>query len=143
MRFWSFKIFPDTKRNWYYKAHLFHTKPSMVKFRKSLDKDGANPMRMHEYAALCSAYNSTRKGEERQYGVLLFTQASGRKSGIVSHEIVHAVNYWWRSMERMRWENIQDTHKDGGRADERYAWLLGNCVAQYWREWYQMQKLMK
>lgn len=139
MRYWSFKIYPDRKSPWYYTAHIFHNKKSMYKFRKGLDKDGANKMAGYTFAACCSTYNSTRKGEERQYGVLLFTKGKAR-SGVVSHEIAHATVYWWKHMVNMPWKNVISGKKDGGKADERFAWILGSMVSQFWAGWYQIPK---
>ena len=135
MTFISTKIYTG-KKHWYFKVIIFHTKNSMYKYRDGLTKDGANVMRKpHRYAAICSVWPS--KTEKKQYGALLFTRASARKSGVVSHEIAHATTYWFKHAEKRK--NI---YKDDV-ADERYALLLGNLVAQYWHQWYALPKNFK
>lgn len=139
MRFFTFKIFPTRKgkyKDWYYLVHVFHSEKSMYKYRSVIEKNGASKIG-RDFLACASAYNSNVNGEEKQFGVLMFTQSSARKSGIAAHEIAHAVNYWWKSMERGKWKKIQDD----GKLDEKFAFMLGDCVRQFWCEWYRMRKM--
>lgn len=132
MIFMSFKIFPKPKSKLYYKVFIFHTKNSMYKFRDLVIEDGAKGKIAHRYAAVCSAYPS--KANKNQYGIILFTRSSAKKSGIVSHEITHATTYWAKYMHK----NIDIFYNK--EADEKFAWVLGTLVHQFWKSWYTLPK---
>ncbi len=131
MKVTSFKIYPSASK-WYYTVHIFARRDSMYRYRASLK--GASKMRVHKYLAITSAFNSPE--EEFQYGEILFTRHSGARSGIVAHELCHALTYWWKHMERP-WVDIQNS----GSADERHALLMGNMVNQYWKQWWSTKTL--
>ena len=131
MKVKSFKIYPSRASKWYYTVHIFAQKRTMYRYRKLLQtEDNANPIKSFKFLALVSAFNSNHK--EYQYGEILFTKNSGSRSGIVSHELCHALTYWWKHMESYKWKEITNN----GRADERHALLLGKMVQQYWYNWW-------
>ncbi len=106
--------------------------------REELENDGADKMsKPYKFEALCSAYNS--KKNPQQWGVLMFYLHSSKQSGIVSHEMTHATTYWWKHLAPKNHKNI---YKDGI-ADEKFAWIQGNLVSQYWRTWYEINKPKK
>lgn len=107
----------------------------MYKARKLLQKDdNANKMKKFNFEAVCSSFNSKVKGNERQFGVIMFYLKSARQSGIVSHEMAHATTRYYKHLYKNLdiWEN----HK----ANETFAYILGNMVAQYWDNWYKVVK---
>ena len=106
----------------------------MYKVRKALEDDGANNMGKMNFAAICTAYES--KADPQQFGVLMFTKNSARKSGIVSHELAHAVSFYWPYREKDNWGKILGE----GKVNERFAWITGDFVSQYWRQWYLLKK---
>jgi hypothetical protein len=140
MEFITFKIHPDYPKrlkDWYYKVYIFKRRASMYQFRDTLNEDGANPMKKpHKYYGLCSSFPS--KKNPKQFGVIMFCTGSSKQSGVVSHELTHATTYWWKSIfhKDKKMKNIFGDSK----ADEQYAWVLGNLVAQYWRIWYTIKK---
>src|SRR5207248_1736696 len=105
---------------------IFARKTSMQAFRKGLTKKGANRMNAYRFEAVVSAFVS--KPNPLQFGVILFYTNSSARSGVVSHEMTHATTYFWKAL-RLKRKNI---FKDAW-ADERFAWIQGNLVAQYWK----------
>ena len=142
MRFTTFKLYPEwwqkKYKDWYYTVHIFRTKKSMYSFRDDLEKEGASKMgKPHKYLACCSAYKN--KKEPKQFGVLCFTKASAKRSGVVSHEFTHATTYWWKATRRGKRTNIFNNPA----ADERYARIQGYLVQHYWKTWYEINEKLK
>jgi len=135
IKFNTFKIFlpKKGKKEEYFKVMIFSSKKSMYKIRKILEDEGANHMGKMNFAAICTAYES--KKDQQQFGVLMFTRNSARKSGIVSHEIAHAVSFYWPYREKDNWSKILGE----GKTNERFAWVLGDFVSQYWRQWHSIK----
>lgn len=107
----------------------------MYKARKLLQKeDNADEMRRFRFEAVTSSFNSKTKGNEKQFGVIMFYLKSARQSGIVSHEMAHATTHYYKHLYKNLdiWEN--------NKANETFAWILGNMVAQYLDNWYKAIK---
>lgn len=107
----------------------------MYKGRKFLqEEDNANKMKKFDFEAICSSFNSKHKKNKKQFGVVMFYLKSSARSWIVSHELCHATTYYYKHMVLNKdiWEN--------NRANEKFASILGNMVAQYWDNWYKIVK---
>lgn len=105
----------------------------MYRFRDELVADGAQIMKKpYKYLACCSAFVS--KSEKDQWGVLVFTKASAKRVGVVTHEFFHAVNYWFKYQKK---NNVYEE------ADEPFAYMLGHLVKDYWNAWHKLPKNYK
>jgi len=108
----------------------------MYRYRQQLqEEDNASKMRLPlNFLAVCSTFNSNKPENKHQFGVLLFTENTSKRSGVVSHEIAHAINYWWKHLGPYKWQDIPKKSK----ADERFAYIFGSMINQYWVNWYKL-----
>ncbi len=139
----NFQIFPGEfiigklakyYRDYYFNVYIFSRKSSMYKFRELLQLgDDIKKVRNYNFEAMTSSYKSRYDENEHQFGNILFYQDSAKKSGIVSHEFLHASIFFWCSvMKEGTWEQIpenMDYH-------EVLCYMHGDMVANYWKNWY-------
>lgn len=144
----NFKLYPeksygplkDSNRlerdKYYYQVYIFYSKQSMKKFRKLLQsKDNANKLQSSEteFEAQVSTYKSKFIENRYQFGVILFYKKSAKKAGTVSHEMLHAATFWWKSVfSKREWNKILDDMSN----NELLCYLLGDMVTWYWIFWY-------
>lgn len=128
----EFNIFCDKKN--FYRIIILSSLRSMYDFRKALakmlrKKNIIVPSLNNDFAAECLC---TGKAESGQIGVILFSRHTAAKVAIVTHEITHAVSFYWPLFAKYKWNDIQTNSK----ANEKLAFIAGEMARQYWLEWY-------
>lgn len=118
----------------YYKVLIFSSKEAMYEFSKL--QGGARGK--YNFLAITHHWRGYHlwKGRWRrskQVGVILFCPQS-ITSGIVSHEASHATLY---ALYPNSYERAIRFNK---RSDEKFAWVLGWLVAQFWTTFYGLPK---
>lgn len=104
----------------------------MYNFRRSIQKfDKAYKIKKDNYAAATTSFRSKFPERNKQVGVIVFyTGAIG--SGIVSHEMTHAVTFFWTILKGFEAVKIFFDTKH----NEDFCFIQGELVSQFWENFY-------
>lgn len=117
----------EVENGYYYTVFIFYTEKQMYSFRRSLVGKGYYDAGEDDYSALASMKNYTT--EDMELGVVLFTKRTCRKAGIVTHEMFHAVAFYWEVF-------FPDEFING--RNESFAGVLGQTTSRYWTEFWKL-----
>lgn len=135
----KFKVYPDPAGKEYYDVCIFNSRKEMQDFSGSVT--GMKQMHRNHEAMTISVdvYRvNKKKGTEKKLdmvGMLMFYKG-GFGAGIVSHEIAHAMNYYFNRHKIDFDLGTDRISKKWKKWDEAYAWCLGSMVNQFWKEYY-------
>lgn len=124
-----FKVYFGPKK-FYFTVVLFKTIGEMHVFVRELRRLGMITTRPRNFGGLTATYTKKQK-DLKHIGFITMCEPYSKRSGVVAHEMFHAtLYYWW-------WTRARDLRllRDK-KAEERFAHLIGNAVAQYWRNWW-------
>lgn len=137
----KFKIYPMRDNKEYYEVCIFDTRKEMQQFSGNVT--GMKQMHRNHEAMTISIdvfrVNKKKKTEKKldMIGMLMFYRG-GFGAGIVSHEIAHAMNYYFNRHEIPFDLGKDRVTKKWKQWDEAYAWCLGFMVNQFWKEYHKI-----
>ncbi|MCK9370766.1 hypothetical protein M0R04_12725 [Candidatus Dojkabacteria bacterium] len=129
----SFKIYPEKNKKKYYKVIITQTKEQMYFVNDEISRIQKLEKIKHNYIAICRSYEHTDKKFKGQIGTILFYVESSRKVGIVSHEMTHAVIYYFCG-KGYKLKNIRKNKK----LEEKFCNYSMFLNAHYWNNWYKV-----
>ena len=129
----KFKIFPVKRDKAFYTVYVFDDRASMRLFSNQL-MGGSN----HKFEAATHSYKSVNivKGKKipsETLGSMVFYKG-GFGIGVVSHEMAHAVNYFFER-RKIKFNLGGKVNEDWKWWDEVYAWSLGYMNNQFWKKY--------
>lgn len=131
----KFRVYVVKGAKPYYDVYIFNNRQSMRLFSKNLFNNGSNAYSRQEAATHSfDAYKTVNGKEELApvIGAILFHK-DNFGPGIVSHEIAHAVNYFFLK-QKIRFDLGNKKDKGWQGNDEVYATILGYMVNQFWEK---------
>ena len=132
----TFHVRPDRSSR-YYLIRIFRTREAMVQFAKQHPVYADRASGSFFFRAICTAFTRIRvdKKVHPNIGHMLF-YTGGFGAGVVAHEMTHATVYWMQRHTRMSFAKLPDCK----RTDERFAYVLGSMVNQFWRKYYKAKR---
>ena len=130
----KFKIFPVKGEKEFYTVYIFNNRFDMRSFSNELHGK-ISSSRFQAVTHSYDAYNmiNGKKVPSKNIGSILFYEG-GFGHGIVSHEIAHAINYFF--LKRKLPFNLGSKHNlNWAIYDETYATMLGYMVNQFWKKY--------
>jgi len=133
MKIVKFRVYADKRH--YYQVLIFPDKNTMYKYRKTLAGELVGQKVVlgrtannYEAEVICLYH----KERNKPIGQITFYPKSSKCSGVVSHEMAHATQFYWMGYVRYKWNDIIKKE----RAQEKFAQILGELVRQYWVKWF-------
>lgn len=141
----TFRVYCEKGKPFYYQVYIFDTIEAMQRHFTQTNRNvrwqrGASEGRLGFEAIAQSwereKYNGRKIAVRRtNIGQILF-YAGNLGAGIVSHEMTHATTFWAHRTAKMDLSKLYSSR----RIDERYAWVQGYLVAQFWTKTYRAAK---
>lgn len=131
--FTKFKIFPVKGEKEYYSVLIFNDRTSMRLFSAQLNKGKMFKMEAATHSFKASKMVKGKKVNVPIIGAMLFYR-EGFGNGVVSHEMAHAVNYYFLR-NGIKFNIGGKKNEDWSDCDEMYAWALGYMVNQFWKKY--------
>ena len=132
---------------WYYQVYIFKTKNQKCAFCKEFTKENGGPQCRLPKSNRCKGVVRTAPTSKfpGRHGVIVFTQNSSKDIGLVTHELGHAITFWWDDVVR-KLKNYKNSRNEvwyTSRVNENFCFTLGEMARQYWlrhRRTYQIHK---
>ncbi|MEK7112507.1 MAG: hypothetical protein AAB875_04215 [Patescibacteria group bacterium] len=128
----KFKLQVVKGKKEYYQVFIFNDRMNMRLFSMELLKR----LKVDKMEAATHSFKAYRTVDDKEVesdmiGAILFYKG-GFGHGVVSHEIAHAVNYYF--LRKKIGFNLAKANDAWVGADETYATILGYMVNQFWKK---------
>lgn len=133
----TWRLWCEPKRKHWFVAYVFATKRQMYGFHDLRHGRG-----QHNYEARVQGLIVYSDGKRTGKLGEMFLYAGNLGAGIVAHECTHAALRWLDDgLHRLKWPSIfSAAGPSASPAEERFCWVVGNLVLQFWRRFYRCHK---
>lgn len=121
----KFKLHPIKGDKSFYTVYIFDDRATMRLFSAQIFTNGSN----HKFEAVTHSYTAQ---DSDTIGSILFYKG-GFGIGVASHELAHAVNYFFMR-KKLKFNMGGNVDEKWKHYDELYAWSLGYVNNQFWKK---------